>query len=49
MIVWCGSHRVWYVPFFNFTVQLLVPVPATLVFLLTPEPAGDQSHWTLLG
>jgi len=38
MIVWCGSHTKWYVPFFNFTVHFVVPVPATLVFLLTPGP-----------
>ena len=40
MIVWCGSHMKWYVPFFNFTVHFVVPVPATLVFLSTPGPWG---------
>src|SRR4051812_36756225 len=38
MIVWCGSQTKWYVPFFNFTVHFVVPVPGTLVCLLTPGP-----------
>jgi hypothetical protein len=38
MIVWCGSHTKWYVPFFSFTVHFVVPVPVTLVLLLTPGP-----------
>src|SRR5258708_29760547 len=43
MIVRCGSHTKWYVPFFNFTVHLVVPVPVTLVFLLTPGPVRWKS------
>jgi hypothetical protein len=26
MIVWCGSHTKWYVPFLNFTVHFVVPL-----------------------
>src|SRR3954452_24712144 len=43
MIVRCGSHTKWYVPFFNFTVHFVVPVPATLVFLSTPGPVRWKS------
>src|SRR3954471_6315512 len=38
MIVRCGSHTKWYVPFFNLSVHFVVPVPLTLVFLSTPGP-----------
>src|SRR3954471_11797810 len=43
MIVRCGSHTKWYVPFFNFTVHFVVPVPLTLVFLSTPGPVRWKS------
>jgi hypothetical protein len=43
MIVWCGSHTKWYVPLFNFTVHFVVPVPVTLVVLLTPGPVMWKS------
>jgi hypothetical protein len=43
MIVWCGSHTKWYVPFFSFTVHFVVPVPVTLVLLLTPGPVRWKS------
>src|SRR5436189_4986337 len=43
MIVWCGSHTKWYVPFFNFTVHFVVPVPGTLVLLSRPAPVRWKS------
>src|SRR5882757_2115952 len=43
MIVRCGSHTKWYVPFFSFTVHFVVPVPLTLVFLSTPAPVRWKS------
>jgi hypothetical protein len=43
MIVWGGSHTKWYVPFFSFTVHFVVPVPVTLVLLLTPGPVRWKS------
>src|SRR3954471_11454800 len=43
MIVWWGSHTKRYVPFFSFTVHFVVPVPGTLVFLLTPGPVRWKS------
>jgi hypothetical protein len=59
MIVRCGSHTKWYVPFFSFTVHFVVPVPVTLVFFSTLGPRQvevvdrrevvDGDHWELLG
>src|SRR3989440_12695495 len=43
MIVRCGSHTKWYVPFFSFTVHFVVPVPVTLVVLSTPGPVRWKS------
>src|SRR3954452_4479063 len=43
MIVRCGSHTKWYVPFFNLSVHFVVPVPLTLVFLSTPGPVRWKS------
>jgi hypothetical protein len=31
MIVWCGSHTKWYVPFFNFTVHFVVVRPMVIM------------------
>src|SRR5439155_16679167 len=54
MIEACGSHTNLYVPFFSFTVQVVVPTAATLVFLLTPGPLrwklciDERSRMTIL-